>query len=155
MAVETKLNLSEKTVAKLQDLIRINLDSEQGFQEAAKEINDVNVAGIFSSLATERSRNALELQDYVQWNGEKPRDEGSYAAAFHRTWVDLRAKLSGGDPHVLLSEAERGEDQIKQAYEDALKDTAGSAMNDVLTRQYSNIKAGHDRIRDMRDQYAQ
>ncbi len=154
MSVETKTNLDSTTVSKLQDLIRINIDSEEGFQEAAQQIEDVNVNGVFTQLAAQRSQNATELQDYVQWNGEKPRDEGSYAAAFHRTWLNLRSILSGGDVHVVLAEAERGEDSIKQAYEDALKQTAGSAVNDVLTRQYANVKAGHDRIRDLRDSYA-
>ncbi|HNP84446.1 MAG TPA: PA2169 family four-helix-bundle protein [Nitrospira sp.] len=155
MSVETKTNLNKATVSKLQDLIRINIDSEEGFQEAATHIEDVSLRGVFTELAAQRSQNATELQEYVQWNGEKPRDEGSYAAAFHRTWMDLRAKLSGGDEHVILSEAERGEDSIKQAYQDALKETAGSAVNDVLTRQFANVKAGHDRIRDLRDHYAQ
>lgn len=154
MSVETKTSLTDATVLKLQELIRINIDSEEGFQEAAKQIEDANVTGVFTELGSQRAQNAMELRNYVQWNGEKPRDEGSYAAAFHRTWMDLRSKLSGGDAQVILSEAERGEDSIKKAYEDALKDTAGSAVNDVLTRQYANIKAGHDRIRDLRDHYA-
>ena len=32
-----------------------------------------------------------------------------------------------------------------------LKNTAGSAVNDVLTQQYAKVKAGHDRVRDLRD----
>ena len=155
MAFETKTKLDECTISKLQELIRINIDSEEGFEEAARQIEDRNISAVFTELAAQRRQNATELQDYVQWNGEKPRDEGSYAAALHRTWLDLKSMLTGGDLHAVLSEAERGEDQIKQAYEDALKETAGSAMNDVLTRQYTNVKAGHDRVRDLRDHYAE
>jgi len=59
--------------------------------------------------------------------------------------------LSGGDAYAVLAEAERGEDQIKHAYEDVLQETAGSAMNDVLQSQYAIVKAGHDKIRDLRD----
>lgn len=151
MSVETKLSLNDSTISKLQQLIRINIDSENGFDEAAKQIDDQRVADLFTQLSGQRSQNAVELQEYVQWNGETPRDEGSYAAAFHRTWLDLRSKLNGGDAHVVLSEAERGEDQIKEAYEDALKETAGSAMNDVLSQQYAGIKRGHDQVRDLRD----
>ncbi len=154
MSVETKTSLNDATVSKLQDLIRINIDSEEGFQEAVQQLEDSRLTGVFAELGAQRAQNATELQDYVQWNGEKPRDEGSYAAAFHRTWMDLRSTLNGGDTHVILCEAERGEDSIKKAYEDALKETAGSAVNDVLTRQYANVKSGHDRIRDLRDQYA-
>ncbi|TWT39087.1 PA2169 family four-helix-bundle protein [Blastopirellula retiformator] len=57
------------------------------------------------------------------------------------------------DCYAILAEAEAGEDHIKHAYEDALKETAGSAMNDVLQKQYAQVKQGHDRIRDMRDAF--
>jgi uncharacterized protein (TIGR02284 family) len=154
MATETKSNLSQETIDKLQQLIRMNIDSENGFDESAKQIEDRRVADLFTELSGQRAQYATELQDYVQWNGEAPRDEGSYAAAFHRFWIDLKAKVSGGDAHTILSEAERGEDQIKEAYEDALTSTAGSAMNDVLSRQYAAIKRGHDQVRDLRDAYA-
>jgi uncharacterized protein (TIGR02284 family) len=50
-----------------------------------------------------------------------------------------------------LAEAERGEDHIKRAYEDVLTETAGSPMNGVLQVQYSQVKAGHDKVRDLRD----
>lgn len=154
MGLETKTNLEQSTIDKLQQLIRINIDSEQGFDDAAKQIEDSNISALFTELAGQRRQQATELQDYVQWNGEKPRDEGSYAAAFHRTWIDIKSMLTGGDAHSILAEAERGEDQIKSAYEDALQETAGSAMNDVLSRQYKVVKAGHDRIRELRDHYA-
>ncbi len=154
MSLETKTDLKPATLSKLQELIRINIDSEEGFQEASQQIEDANVKAVFMELSGQRSQNAVQLQDYVEWNGKKPRDEGSYAAAFHRTWMNLRSMLSGGDSHAVLCEAERGEDSIKQAYEDALKETAGSAVNDVLTRQYATVKAGHDRVRDLRDSFA-
>ena len=154
MSAETKTSLSQDTIDRLQQLIRMNIDSEKGFDDAAKQIEDRRIADLFTELAGQRSQHATELQDYVQWNGESPQDEGSYAAAFHRFWIDLKAKVSGGDAHSILSEAERGEDQIKEAYEDALKATAGSAMNDVLSRQYVAIKRGHDQVRDLRDAFA-
>tara|TARA_R110002072_G_scaffold14013_1_gene58386 strand:+ start:14458 stop:14760 length:303 start_codon:yes stop_codon:yes gene_type:complete len=96
---------------------------------------------------------AAELQQYVEFNGKEAEDDGSVAAKTHRIWINIRGKLNGGDATVILIEAERGEDHIKDAYEDVLKDTAGSAMNDVLTAQYAKVKAGHDKIRDLRDAY--
>jgi uncharacterized protein (TIGR02284 family) len=154
MAVETKVTLSDEVVSKIQGLVRINIDSESGFNEAAQNVDDTAMASLFSELGAQRAQNATILQDYVAWNGETPADEGTYAAAFHRVWLNVRSKFSGGDAHAVLCEAERGEDCIKEAYEDVLKQTAGSAMNDVLTRQYANVKAGHDRIRDLRDSFA-
>ena len=96
---------------------------------------------------------ASELQSLVDFNGEEAEDDGSVAAKTHRIWINIRSKINGGDPYVILIEAERGEDHIKEAYEDILKETAGSAVNDVLTAQYAKVKAGHDKVRDLRDAY--
>lgn len=151
MTLETKMNLNEETVAGIQKLIRYNIDSANGFEEAASEIKTDSIASLFRTLAADRHKLGAELQTFVEFNGEEPVDSGSALAAVHRTWIGIRSKLSGGDAYPILCEAEKGEDYIKGAYEDVLKDTAGSAMNDVLTRQYAEVKKGHDRVRDLRD----
>ena len=152
--METKTALHGDTMEKLQLLVRINIDSEKGLKEASHAVQDKLVATMFVELGRERANNALELQKYIEWNGEKALEKGSYLASLHRAWLGVRNLVNGGDSHAILSEAERGEDAIKLAYEDALIATAGSAMNDVLTRQYAIVKAGHDRVRAMRDQFA-
>ena len=152
--METKTDLHRDTMEKLQRLIRINIDSEKGLEEASHAVQDNLVATMFVELGRDRANNAIELRKYIEWNGEKAIDKGSYVASLHRAWLGVRSVVSGGDSHAILCEAERGEDAIKHAYEDALIATAGSAMNDVLTRQYAIVKAGHDRVREMRDQFA-
>jgi len=154
MGLETKHDLTQETIETIQDLIQANLDSAEGFNEAAQQIEHPNLASLFVELGQQRKQIAEALQEHVQFNGERPRRDGTWLATLHRSWTDLRAKISSGDPHTILSEAERGEDYIKGAYEEGLKETAGSAMNDVLLEQYKTVKAGHDRIRNLRDQFA-
>lgn len=151
MTMETRTTLEESTIEGLQTLIRYNLDSQKGFQEVAKETDSTELASLFREIAQERGELATELQQHVEVNDEDPVEEGSMMAALHRTWIEVRNKLNGGSPYVILAEAERGEDTIKHAYEDVLKETAGSAVNDVLTRQYAKVKSAHDRVRDLRD----
>jgi uncharacterized protein (TIGR02284 family) len=154
MSIETKQNLTPDTLEKLQSLIQISLDSEKGLLEAAKQIEDENITSVFLDLSEDRAKNAKDLQTFVRWNEEVAQDEGSYIGTFHRVWLDLRSTITGGNAMSILSEAERGEDYIKKLYEEVLIETAGSAMNDVLTRQYATVKAGHDRIRDLRNAYS-
>lgn len=150
--LETKANLNEETVEALQDLIEINLDSVAGFQQAADSIDHQGLQTLFRKVASERQMHADELKGFVRYNREEPEDSGSVAGAAHRQWLNLRAAINGGDPKVVLIEAERGEDAIKEKYEDLIKKTAGSAMNDVLLRQYAEVKRHHDLVRDLRDQ---
>jgi uncharacterized protein (TIGR02284 family) len=135
----------------LQDLIQVNIDSRDGFRQAAESLEDLTLQSTFEHLADERDQQADELARYVAWSGEHPRRDGSVAAAVHRTWMRIRELLSSDDNHAALSEAERGEDAIVSSYEEALQTTAGSAMHDVVQHQCAAVKAAHDRIRDLRD----
>ena len=153
MSIETLTDLNESTISGLQKLIRYNIDARDGFREAADDISDPILASLFREMVKERNELVTELQDHVQDTGEKAEDDGSAMAAVHRAWIKVRAAVNAGDPYPILCEAEKGEDYIKAAYEDVLKETAGSAVNDVLTRQYAIVKAGHDRVRDLRDSF--
>ena len=76
---------------KLQQLVRINLDSSKGFDDASHEIDDKSIATMFIELGRQRRDNALELQKFMSWNGEEAVEEGSYLAAFHRAWLSSHA----------------------------------------------------------------
>ena len=154
MTLETQVTLADETLDTLQDLVQINIDSRDGFREAAGQITDAALATYFRELADQRAQQAEELQTYVQLNNERPVRDGSFLAAVHRSWLSIRDSLTGTDVHAVLAEAERGEDAIKGAYEEGLKETAGSAINDVLQSQYAQVKAAHDRVRDLRDAHA-
>lgn len=151
MAIESTTTMHEETVAALQELVQINIDSHKGFDEASKRLKNANLVALCRELAAERRHQADELSPYIAINGEQAPSEGSFLAAVHRCWLNSRNALSGDDEYAVLAEAERGEDHIKSAYEDVLKRTAGSPVNDVLTRQYAAVKAAHDRIHDLRD----
>jgi uncharacterized protein (TIGR02284 family) len=153
MAVMTQSVLSEQVINTLQDLIQINLDSRDGFRMAAGKINDMNLAGVFDFFAQQRESQASDLSKFVVRTGERPRREGTYLAAIHRTWTEIRTLVTSDDRLAMLEEAERGEDAIKSAYEDALRQTANTPVHDLLREQYVHVKAGHDRVRDLRDQY--
>lgn len=150
MATETKLSLTNDTIDVLNDLVQVNIDSRDGFRHAAGEIKEVAVSSMFMQMADERDHQAQELKSLVAMNGETPQKDGSFAASAHRTWMDLRTALGGG-LQAVLDEAERGEDHIKAKYEDAMKKNAGNAASDILHRQFTAVKASHDRVRDMRD----
>lgn len=149
--METIANLSDETVDHVKDLVRINQDSAEGFAEAADVVENADLKGLFSLMAGERQQFANELRSYVILNDEDGDISGSWKGMFHRWWLDLRGKLSGGDAYAVLAEAERGEDRIKQMYEEVIKDTTGNPINDVMHKQYAEIKKGHDQVRDLRD----
>lgn len=151
MTVTTSLALTPRMISELQELIQINVDSRDGFRHASEATNDLTLQSAFEQLAIDRDAQADELARFVAWSGEAPRREGSISAALHRAWMTLRESVSWDDRYAVLCEVERGEDSIKSAYENALEVCAGNPVNDILMRQYTAVKAAHDRMRDLRD----
>ncbi len=149
MRVETSETFGQKIVDALSDLVRANLDSVRGFQEAASIVADESLELYFRDLVEERRQMAFELQAFVAVSGERVPEEGTWLAAFRRYWVDLKAMITNQDTNALLVEVERGERLIKEAYEAVLKQTCGSALNDVLQRHYAQVRAGEDTLLDL------
>lgn len=150
MSLETKTKLTSETISIVQELVKINVDSRDTFQELADATGNASVAIMFRELASERNRNVAELESLLNFNREKPDESASVAATYHRIVIGLRSALGAGTA-TMLSEAESAEDKIQNKYEEVLKREPGSAVSDILHRQYSAVRAAHDRVRAIRD----
>lgn len=144
-------SLDQQTIVYLQQLAQANIDSAEGFRRAAEAMTDKVLAADFRVWAVDRTRQADELAQYIEINQHQAPEDRSWMASLHQTWMDMRAAVSAGDTQAVLAEVERGEDMIKSRYEEALKETSGSAVNSVLQHQYAQVKGVHDRIRDLRN----
>ena len=153
MSTATPHNMSDSTVKKLTELIQINEDSVKGIQNSLEATDDQQILTVFRSILQDREKFSEQLRAYVQINDGNDDPTGSLSGFAHRWWLKAHAALSNNEEVTVLKDAEAGEDAIKHKYEDVLKETAGSPVNDVLTRQYEVVKQGHDRIRDLRDSY--
>ncbi|TWU27688.1 PA2169 family four-helix-bundle protein [Bythopirellula polymerisocia] len=147
----TECNLEPEFVSNLQTLHQANIDSSKGFKEAAQDVKNSQLAANFLKWSQERSHQALELAELVEINDGEVNREGTWLGSLHRAYMSLKAAVSSDDDHAILAEAERGEDYIKEAYEDLLKESPGTAVNDLLQHQYASVKATHDRVRVLRD----
>ena len=144
------------TTSILNDLIETLKDGQEGYRAAAADVESSNLKSLFSEYSLQRSKFAGELQALAHSLGEEnPETSGSVAGAIHRGWIDLKAALSSKDEHGILAECERGEDSAVAAYKDALeeKELPGNVI-ETLRAQAADVKAAHDRIRNLRDSLA-
>ncbi len=151
MAIETIQSLTDETLLRVNDLVRVNVDSSEGFKTAANSIRNPSIASLFREIAAQRAAFGGELANYVEMNDEEAKDSASISGTFHRWWISARGALSGGNDYAVLAEAERGEDKIKERYETVLKHLLNSALLGVVSDQYAKIQRDHDRVRDLRD----
>jgi uncharacterized protein (TIGR02284 family) len=140
----------EKTV--LNDLIETLKDGQEGFKQAAESVSNPKLKSLFRDYAEQRSRFATALQSEARRHGETdPETDSSASGALHRGWINLKSALTGGDEHAILAECERGEDSAVEEYKKALGDGLSPSAQELVSRQFTEIKAAHDRIRSLRD----
>ncbi len=140
----------ENTV--LNNLIETLKDGQEGFKQAAEGVSDPKLKSLFSDYSDQRSRFATVLQSEARRQGEtEPETTSSAAGALHRGWINLKSAITGGDEHAILAECERGEDSAVEEYKKALDDALSPAARELVSLQFPEIKADHDRIRTLRD----
>lgn len=140
----------------LNDLIETLKDGQEGFRSAATDVESSNLKSLFSEYSLQRSKFAGDLQALARSLGAKePEAQGSVAGVLHRGWINLKAALTSKDEHAILAECERGEDSAVSEYSQVIEAEGMSEnVRTVLRGQYAEIKAAHDRIRDLRDALA-
>jgi uncharacterized protein (TIGR02284 family) len=141
----------KETTSLLNDLIQTLRDGQEGFKQAAEAVKDPQLKSLFTEYSQQRLRFATALQSQVQSLGQETETSSSAAGALHRGWINLKSAVTGGDDHAILAECERGEDSAVEEYKKALDDDLSPSLYELVSRQYTDIKAAHDRIRNLRD----
>jgi len=141
----------------LNDLIEIHNDRVVGYEKAIDELQkeDSDLAALFNDMIQESHRLKAELSKEVILLGAKPEEGTTASGKIYRAWMDVKAVFTGRDRETILSNCEFGEDAAQTAYETALE-TEGLTMEirSLLTDQQSELRTSHNRIRNLRDQFA-
>ena len=136
----------------IDSLIETLKDGQEGFKQAAEGVNYPKLKSLFLDYSQQRSRFAAALQSEARRQGEnEPETSSSAAGALHRGWINLKSAITGGDEHTILAECERGEDSAVEEYKKALENGLTPAAQELVSRQFAEIKAAHDRIKSLRD----
>lgn len=152
--VASNVTLSLNAIEAIRDLVRIDLDSAEGFRATADQINDPYLSDIFRTLAERRRRFAEVFRERVQMD---ERDAGltpTLTDDLRRWWIDHPGLIQSGDAYTLLTEIARGEDVIMEKYENLLPKINGSAIAGVVAEQYASIKTTAREVQVLRDRYA-
>jgi uncharacterized protein (TIGR02284 family) len=136
----------------LNDLVACCKDGEHGFKYCAEHAQREDLRAAFMQCALDCTRGAQELNDEIQSLGGEVRDSGSALGAVHRGWVSVKLALSTHDDKVLLSEAERGEDDASNRYRKALEKPLPVSIRSLVERQLHAVQRHHDQMKVLRQQ---
>lgn len=142
----------KEVISTINGLIETLKDGEKGFKEAADAVRDPQLKSLFREYSQQRNRFATELQGQAQSLGEfNPEETSSTAGAMHRAWINLKSAVTSGDDKAILSECERGEDSALHEFQEALSDGLTGTVRETVSRQFTEIKSAHDRVKQLRD----
>lgn len=138
---------TEKDITTLNTLIATLLDSVDGYQKSAGDVDNPDWAQRFNSRARERQAAVAKLQAAVASAGGTPEDESSTAGAAHRVFINLKEAVTGRDDKAILNEVERGEDYLKGKFQTALKNVdLAPAARAAVEEAWESVRAGHDEM---------
>jgi uncharacterized protein (TIGR02284 family) len=136
-----------KDAAVLNTLIATLLDSIDGYQKSAGDIDNQALAEKFNSRARERQSAVAKLQAAVAAAGGTPEDDGTILAGAHRAFLSLKEAVTGRDDKAIVAVVERGEDYLKNKFETALADADLSpAARSAAEEAWTSVRAGHDEM---------
>ena len=142
----------------LNDLVKINNDRITGYETAIDEINegDIDLKGMFRKMANDSRDNVKELSELVLKNGGEVSHDTTVPGKIYRTWMNVKAAITGSDRKAILGSCEYGEDAAQSAYEEALGSDAemSADIRQLITNQKSSLKTSHDVIKKYRDLHA-
>ena len=142
----------KEVISTINNLIETLKDGQEGFKQAAEGVKDPQLKSLFNDYSQQRSRFAIELQSQARSLGEpEPETSSTAAGALHRSWINLKSAVTRGDDHAILAECERGEDSAVEEYKKATDHNLSAQLREIVSRQYSEIKNTHDRIKNLRD----
>ena len=136
-----------ETTTTLNTLIATLIDSVEGYQKSAADVDNPRYAAMFNARAQERQSAITHLQAEVAKHGGNPEDDGSVMGSVHRVFESLRQAVSSRDDKAIIAEVERGEDYLKAKFEAAMNsDMLDAGARTAVADAWTSVKAGHDEM---------
>ena len=116
-------NNNQYTINKLNHLIAIAEDGKEGYENAAKNIEDVSMKSSFMRLSQQRDHYAAQLRTFVkELSGDAENEGGGVLGVLHRAWIDVKATFTSGDSDAIINACITGEETAVNDYKSIMDD---------------------------------
>lgn len=127
-----------RIVEALHHVIEANLSSRDLMKKVASQFDDLQVAATVRTIASQRQRQARELEQFVDFSEED--------AAAHLAEMTEAVESAVADGSSLFAPLKAIEAKVTTLYESAIQETQGLSIEGVLKRHLRNAKTQSSRI---------
>jgi uncharacterized protein (TIGR02284 family) len=146
---------SEELSSALNDLVLINNDRIEGYQNAIEslETQDADLKMLFAKMISNSRDHVRVLSDLIVAAGGNVEEGTTTSGKIFRSWMSIKSVFSVNDRTSILESCESGEDAALKAYDMAFASDAHMSVDvrQTLTDQRASLKGDHDQIKKMRD----
>src|SRR5690349_8477588 len=141
---------NHEVLSRLNDLIEICMDSEEGYKIGAEKVTEPNIRKLFLKYSRQRAQFASKLQAEMVTLGGDPSTLTSVTGTNHRGWSGLKSAVKVDHDLAVLEAAEGGEDSTLKNYHEVLEKDLPDNLRVIIERQYWEIREAHDNVRALR-----
>ena len=100
---------NSESINALNNLLARTYDAENGYKEAAKNVESLSLSQTFKANAEKRYTFGHEIKDCIKALGGTPNKGQTLEGKIHQVWMDIRSTFATNDETTILKEVERGE----------------------------------------------
>jgi uncharacterized protein (TIGR02284 family) len=137
-------------IGTLNDLIEATRDSANFYSDAAKSVDNPELRRLFDHMASSKNGLVGSMAKEVRAEGAEPAKAGTFRGALREVYDDVRASMGQEkSDYGYVSELEKSEDQLMEAFHDVIKSDATPAeLKESLRSYLPTVQAHHDTLRD-------
>ena len=113
-----------------------------------------DLKGFFITESTERGRFATELQSVLTKLGKTGKKASARSREHCNGYRSSTKVILGAGDKTVLKFVEKGEDEVNEAYREAVCVLSPSDVAEIVRRQARSLQTAQDRVKDLRDRLA-
>lgn len=133
-------------VARLNELIEHNIDSEAGYRIAADHMSEAQYRKLLNKYADQRHRFVEELRHLLQQGQETPVASGTLTRALREGWLNLKVGLDSS-AGAIFAECVRADERVISAYQAAFGEIIQEPLLALLRPQFTAIRIAYERVK--------
>lgn len=145
---------NDKTIDALNELVEINNDRIDGYENASENTEERELKGLFSTFEQTSQKCVDELNNEINKLGGKATEGTTASGKFFRAWMDVKSALSGKDRKTILSSCEYGEKNAVEVYNDVLENNSvhlNQRQQELIKSQLNRLKSDQSTIKSMQN----
>lgn len=130
----------EEIIDQLGKLLTLSNDAEEGYKEAADNVDDNELRTLFLEQSQQRADFAQELDSEIRALGGDADNGTSLTADLHRAWINIKSTFSSNDDKAVVQECHRGDQEALNDYNAVLQETnLAASTRELLLRHKQSI----------------